>query len=314
VPSSLVSIIVPAFNEKESLKELHARTQKVFNNLGRPFELIFIDDGSNDGTLDFLKDLQSNHSNIVILRHFKNFGKSLALMQGFDVARGDIAITLDADLQDRPEEIPYFIQKIEEGYDFVNGWRKTRQDTGSKRLVSKLFNGLIDLIFHIQFKDVNCGFKAFTREVYQWVDLKGDLHRLIPVLIAHKGFKVTEIPVVHEERKYGASKYRLLRHRGLLDIIALAASTTTQIRPFHFFCELGAAVWLLAILSFGGWYLGTEFLSQAGQILLLILGLWALTLGTFLPIFGFYLEIEATRYQGPEWRNQLIKESIDLRD
>ena len=111
MPSSLVSIIVPAFNEKESLKELHARTQKVFNNLGRPFELIFIDDGSNDGTLDFLKDLQSNHSNIVILRHFKNFGKSLALMQGFDVARGDIAITLDADLQDRPEEIPYFIQK-----------------------------------------------------------------------------------------------------------------------------------------------------------------------------------------------------------
>ena len=309
-----ISIVIPLLNEQNSLEELSSSVSSVINDLNLKYEIILIDDGSTDNSWKIISKICTKNQYIKGIRFLKNFGKSLALMQGFDVARGDIAITLDADLQDRPEEIPYFIQKIEEGYDFVNGWRKTRQDTGSKRLVSKLFNGLIDLIFHIQFKDVNCGFKAFTREVYQWVDLKGGLHRLIPVLIAHKGFKVTEIPVVHEERKYGASKYRLLRHRGLLDIIALAASTTTQIRPFHFFCELGAAVWLLAILSFGGWYLGTEFLSQAGQILLLILGLWALTLGTFLPIFGFYLEIEATRYQGPEWRNQLIKESIDLRD
>jgi glycosyltransferase involved in cell wall biosynthesis len=314
MPNPLISVIVPAFNEKESLEELHTRTKEVFSKLDRPFELIFIDDGSTDGTFEFLKSLQSKHPNIVIIRHFKNSGKSLALMQGFNAARGGIAITLDADLQDRPEEIPNFLRKIEEGYDFVNGWRKNRKDTVSKRLVSMLFNSLIRLIFHIKFNDVNCGFKAFTREAYCWIELKGDLHRLIPILIAHKGFRATEIPVIHEDRKYGVSKYKLFRHRGLLDIIALAAGTTTQVRPFHFFCELGVVLWFLAVISLGSWFLGHEFLSLGKQFFLLLVGLWTLSLGTFFPIFGFYMEIQATYFQGTEWRSKLIKESSDLRD
>ena len=295
------------------MEELHKRINEVFCQLDRPFEIIFIDDGSTDGSFKLLKELQLKHSNIVILRHFKNCGKSLGLMQGFDNARGDIAITLDADLQDNPEEIPNFIEKIEEGYEFVNGWRKTRKDTICKRLVSKVFNSLIQLIFHIRFSDVNCGFKAFTREAYKWVDLKGDLHRLIPVFIAHKGFKVTEIPVTHNDRKHGISKYKLLRHRGLLDIIALAARSTTQIRPFHFFCELGGFLWFLALIFFSCWFFGYEFFSVRAQVSLLFLSLWTLTLGTFLPIFGFYMEIEATRFQGAEWRSHLIKEASDLR-
>ena len=136
----LVSIIVPAYNEVENIGELYTRIEEVFNQMGRSYELIFIDDGSNDGTFENLRTLQSKNSNLVILRHYKNLGKSLALMQGFDTARGDIAVTLDADLQDRPEEIPKFINKMEEGYDFVNGWRKERKDTNIKRFVSKFFN------------------------------------------------------------------------------------------------------------------------------------------------------------------------------
>jgi glycosyltransferase involved in cell wall biosynthesis len=313
VKNSLISIIIPAFDEKESLEELHARIQAVFDKMERVFELIFVDDGSSDGTFEFLKDLQSKNPHIIVIRHFKNRGKSLALMQGFEFAKGNIAITLDADLQDLPEEIPNFIKKIEEGYDFVNGWRQDRQDSVIKRLVSKFFNYLILLIFHVKFNDVNCGFKAYTRDVYKWLDLKGDLHRLIPVLVASKGYKIFEVPVDHEKRRYGKSKYKLFRHRGLLDIIALAASHTTQIRPFHFFCELGMILLLVAALFFMGWCLSYESLPLFAQVLIAVGGIWSLSLGTLFPIFGFYLEIESSRFQGSEYRRGLIKETIDSR-
>lgn len=311
MPPSLVSIIVPAFNEKNSVEELHARIKEVFGKLDRPFELIVVDDGSTDGTFEKLRTLLAKNPNITIIRHFKNRGKSLTLMQGFDVAKGEIAITLDADLQDQPEEIPNFIKKIEEGYDFVNGCRQERKDTRAKRMASKIFNWLISQIFRVKFNDINCGFKAYTRKVYQWLDLRGDLHRLIPVIVVHMGYKTTEIPVEHKDRKYGSSKYKLFRYRGLLDIIALAASSTTQIRPFHFFCELGAVLWILAILSLFGLVIGLEVFPLGALVCLVVIVLWALSLGTFLPIFGFYLEIEATRYQGLEWRKKLIQESLN---
>ena len=310
----LISVIVPAFNEKASISELHSRTQAVFDQIERSFELIFVDDGSSDGTFELLKDLQSKYPNIVVVRHFKNRGKSLALMQGFDRAQGAIAITMDADLQDVPEEIPQFINKIEEGFDFVNGWRKDRTDALPKRLVSKIFNELIHLIFKVEFDDINCGFKAYRRTVFEGLDLRGDLHRLIPVVIAHKGHSVAQIPVKHQKRKYGVSKYKLFRHRGLLDIIALAASTTTHTRPFHVFSEVGFFFWLLTFLAFGGWLVGHEGLPVTAQVLIAVVGIWALSLGTLLPILGFYLEIESSRFQGREWRKNLIKDLIDRRN
>ena len=309
----LVSIIVPAYNEVENIGELYTRIEEVFNQMGRSYELIFIDDGSNDGTFENLRTLQSKNSNLVILRHYKNLGKSLALMQGFDTARGDIAVTLDADLQDRPEEIPKFINKMEEGYDFVNGWRKERKDTNIKRFVSKFFNILIVAIFKVRFNDINCGLKAYGLKVYKSLDLKGDLHRLVPVIVAHNGYKFFEIPVKHDKRKYGESKYKLFRHRGLLDIIALAAGTTTQIRPFHFFCERGLFLLLMAVLSFIVWCISYENFPFFVQALIAIGGLWCLFLGTLLPIFGFYLEIESSRFQRHEYRQGFIKEIIDSR-
>jgi glycosyltransferase involved in cell wall biosynthesis len=313
VKNSLISIIVPAFNEEESIAELHTRVKETFNQLNRPYEMIVIDDGSTDGTFEKLKALQAQDSNLVILRHYKNMGKSLALMQGFDAANGGIAITLDADLQDQPEEIPAFIKKIEEGYDFANGWRHQRKDPSIKRYVSKVFNILIAMIFKVKFNDVNCGLKAYSSKVYKWLDLKGDLHRLIPVIIAYKGYKVSEISVKHEERKFGESKYKLFRHRGLLDIIALAAGTTTQIRPFHYFCERGMVLLSMAALSFIVWCFSYESLPLFAQVLIAVGGLWCLSLGTLLPIFGFYLEIESSRFQRHEYRESLIKETIDSR-
>ena len=187
---SLVSVIVPAFNENESLEELCLRIKNVFEKLGRSFELIIVDDGSNDGTSEKLNSLLASYSNMTVVRHFKNNGKSLALMQGFDIARGEVAISIDADLQDQPEEIPNFLDKIDQGYDFVNGYRYERKDTWNKRFASKIFNLIVNLVFNVQIKDVNCGFKAYRRKVYQWLDLRGDLHRLIPIIEAHKAFKV----------------------------------------------------------------------------------------------------------------------------
>ncbi len=311
--NSLISVIVPSFNEEDSIAELYARTKNVLDLLGRPYEMVFVDDGSTDDTFKKLKELQSQDINLVIIRHYKNRGKSLALMQGFDAARGGIAITLDSDLQDQPEEIPNFIKKIEDGYDLVNGWRQKRQDSLVKRLGSKFFNFLILLIFGVKFHDVNCGFKAYKKEVYKWLDLRGDLHRLIPVLAEHKGLKVTEIPVEHKDRKYGVSKYKLIRHRGLLDIIALAISHSTQTRPFHFFSEIAIVFLLGAALSFTIWCLSFENLPFFAQALIGVGGIWCLSLGTLLPIFGLYLEIESSRFQRYDYRQELIKETLDSR-
>jgi glycosyltransferase involved in cell wall biosynthesis len=309
-PKGIVSVIVPAFNEKESLEELFTRVNNVFRQLDTTFEFIVIDDGSSDGTYEMLKEMRKAHPNIAMIRHYKNFGKSLALMQGFDMACGNVAITLDADLQDQPELIPDFLAKLEDGYDMVNGCRQGRKDTAAKRMVSKIYNKLVHLIFGYSFRDVNCGFKAYKRSAFDWLDLRGDLHRLIPVLVASKGLRVTEIPVPHKDRKHGKSKYKLFRHRGLLDLLALAVSQTTQVRPFHFFCELSALFWTAAVASFFVWVASTGTISSSLEVLIAIFGLWFVFVGTILPIFGFYLEISSYQNQGLKWRGKLIRDQI----
>jgi len=241
----------------------------------------------------------------------KNHGKSLALMQGFDLAKGEYAVTMDADLQDQPELIPKLIEKLEEGYDMVGGWRKDRKDTMSKRIVSRVFNILISKVFGCATQDINCGFKALKRSVYKKLELRGDLHRLIPIIVNDMGFKIGEVPIVHAERKYGKSKYKLFRHRGLLDIIAFYAKHTTQWRPFHVFCELAAVFWVIAFAALFAWILFEKNLSELLNALVVIFGAWSLFVGTLLPLFGFYLEIEADRYQNPEDRKRLIVETVN---
>jgi glycosyltransferase involved in cell wall biosynthesis len=246
----LVSIIVPALNEAESLPELFARTDAVMRSLGQPYEFWVVDDGSLDATAEVAGGLKNEHPQIGLITHRANHGKSMALMQGFAAARGEIIMTMDADLQDAPEDIPKLLTALENGYDLAGGWRHERRDPLTKRLVSKVFNALIKGIINREFKDINCGFKAFTREVAACLDLHGDMHRLIPALAASFGFKTTEVPVSHNPRKYGESRYKLLRWRGLLDLISFIVLRATQVRPFHVMCKMSFLSLIASVMFF----------------------------------------------------------------
>jgi glycosyltransferase involved in cell wall biosynthesis len=313
---NLVSIIVPALNEGKTIRELFYRIRKVMQSLNRPFEFVVIDDGSTDNTFELLKGMSLKYQNIVVIRHFRNHGKSLALMQGFDIARGDVAITMDADLQDLPEDISFFLEKIDQGYDMVNGWRINRKDSAVKRLVSKLFNIITSLFLKCNLHDINCGFKAIRRDVYQRLELRGDLHRLIPAIAISYGFRVTEIQVRHADRKFGNSRYRLLRHRGILDIISLIATSATQIRPFHIFSEIAALFWFAFFISFltrvgiklavSNPSVGIAMLSDS----IFYIGIWSGLVGTIAPLFGLTLEIMTKHHQDLSWRKNLVKDRI----
>ena len=316
--NELISIIIPALNESENFEELYERTKRVMNSIGRKFEFIVIDDGSNDGSYEKLLKMKVDHSNIGVVRHRKNHGKSMALMQGFAVAKGEIAITMDADLQDEPENIPAMLDKMSEGYDLVNGWRVNRKDKMSKRWVSKLFNAITGRILKTNVHDINCGFKCMRKPLYKKLELRGDLHRLIPVLANSYGHSVAEVEVAHAERKHGNTKYKLLRHRGLFDIIALMTTMTTKLRPFHVFCEMALVVWFFFVLAVGGIVALTTIYpyepSFAYNILLITMAAIAMVLmfaGIVLPITGILIDVLSAPFQGASWRKELIGEIVE---
>lgn len=313
---SLVSIVVPALNEAQSLNELYSRIKAVFVEINRPFEFVLVDDGSSDDTREVAAALCRDNDNVIVIHHMRRYGKSIALMQGFDAANGDVGITMDADLQDQPEMIPRLLDKLDEGYDLVNAYRYNRHDKSSRRFVSKLYNGFVSWVFNSDIKDVNCGLKALRRPVYKSLELYGDLHRLIPVIAELKAFKTIEVPVEHKDRKHGQSRYRLLRHRGFLDIVVLFIMNASESRPFHFFSELAFIFWSLAALCLFGW-IGVVFATtpdsghaiRIAGTLLGGIGTWAGFVGTILPLFGFFLEFEARRLQNAEWRLRLVKDT-----
>ncbi len=231
-----VSVIVPLLNEEESITELYQRLTSVLTQSASGHELIFIDDGSSDGSLEVLKGLRDNDRRVKIVGFMRNYGKSAALSEGFKVARGDVVVTIDADLQDTPEEIPGLIAKLDEGFDLVSGWKLNRQDPISKTLPSKVFNFLVSVVTGVKLHDVNCGLKAYRGEVVKRVSVYGELHRFIPVLAAWEGFRVTEKRVSHSERKFGASKYGTRRFiNGMLDLITVMFITRRATSPLHFF-------------------------------------------------------------------------------
>ncbi len=315
----LVSVIVPALNESASLEELYERTRRTLDDARQPFEFIVVDDGSTDDTVEKLKSMRHRHPNICILSHHRNHGKSLALMQGFAAARGQVAVIMDADLQDQPEVIPQFLDRIAEGYDLVNGWRKDRRDARSKVFVSGIFNLLTSRVFKCPIHDINCGFKAIGLPVYKQLELQGDLHRLIPAIVAGRGGRVTEIPVPHCPRKHGSSRYRLLRHRGLLDIIALVAGNATQFRPFHAFCEAAMLFWVAAVVAVAGW-IGLTVMGMDEALwmrlvrpLVALVGIGSAFIGILLPLYGFQIEVTCSRHQDAGWRRALLKERIDVK-
>ncbi len=244
-----ITVIIPLLNEEESLIELSELLEKVLEKeVQNKYEVIYIDDGSTDNSFNVIKEISKKNNNFKAIRFRRNYGKSAALAVGFEKAKGKIVFTMDADLQDDPNEIPRFLIKINEGYDLVSGWKKTRHDPFSKTFPSKFFNYVTSKVSGIKLHDFNCGLKAYKREVTKSLYVYGEMHRYLPALAFLDGFKVTEIPVLHHPRKHGHSKFGASRFiKGFLDLITVFFTTKYLKRPLHFFGTIGV---LFALLGF----------------------------------------------------------------
>lgn len=244
-----ISVVIPLFNEAESLPELFAWIKKVMLEHKFSFEVVFIDDGSNDNSWEVIEKLSSQNTEIKAIKFRRNYGKSAGLFCGFESAQGDVVITMDADLQDSPDEIPELYKMIKnDNYDIVSGWKKNRHDPVlTKNLPSKLYNFTVRKISGIKLHDMNCGLKAYKKNVIKSVEVYGEMHRYIPVLAKWAGYKkIGEKVVAHQERKYGTSKFGLERFiRGPLDLISITFITRFGKRPMHFFGIWGAIMFIL---------------------------------------------------------------------
>jgi dolichol-phosphate mannosyltransferase len=247
----MISIVIPCLNESESLKELISKIRSVFEADAPDHEVILVDDGSTDDSWQTIQSLAKEfpeHVRGVLFR--RNFGKAAALSAGIAQSKGETIVTMDADLQDDPKEIPRMLERLEAGYDVVSGWKKTRHDPWHKTMPSKVFNWLVNRVTGMQLNDHNCGFKAYAREVFDEVDLYGELHRFVPVLANSRGFRVTEIPVEHHARKHGHSKYGVTRiMKGFLDLITVFFLTSYRHRPQHLLGAIGLTCGSLGLVS-----------------------------------------------------------------
>ena len=284
-----ISIIVPAYNEQDSICELfHDISGKMKKVDCIEWEIWFINDGSSDNTENVILELCAQDSHVHIISFRKNFGKSAALQAGFRHATGDIIFTMDADLQDDPAEFQRFIDKIDEGYDLVVGWKTNRLDSLEKRLPSKLFNSVTAKASGIKLHDFDCGFKCFRQEVVESMDLYGELHRYIPVLTCRNGFRITEISVNHRKRVHGKSKYGLERYmRGLLDSLTTTFLLKYSDRPMYFFGRIGiiSAVigFLICLVLSIEWFFG----QSIGHRPMLVLGVLLIIVGFQAVSTGF---------------------------
>lgn len=235
-----ISVVVPLYNEEDSLVELSVALKKVLDSLRCSWEVYFIDDGSTDGSYQKLQEIHRVNNRFKCIKFKRNYGKSAALQEGFKAAKGDYVITMDADLQDDPEEIPALIAKLNEGFDLVSGWKKIRHDPFIKKHTSKLFNGVTSKMVGLKLHDYNCGLKAYVRDVVKHVKVYGEMHRYIPALAHLSGFRVTEMAVTHHERKYGTTKFGISRFfNGLFDLVTVLFTTKYIKRPLHLFGFIG---------------------------------------------------------------------------
>jgi len=275
----VLSVVVPAYNEEESLDPLYAEVRDVLDGLGEPWELIFVDDGSSDATVERMFALADADARVKVVKFVRNFGKSAAYMAGFGEVAGKIVVTLDADLQDDPNEIPRILARLrEERWDMIIGWKQGR--TGNephKALPSKVFNGLIAFLFGLRLHDSNCGFRVMRSEVARSLDLYGDQYRFIPEFAHVKGFRVTEEGVNHRKRKFGRSKYGPKRFwTGLLDLVTVRFITAFADRPLHFFGTFGLIPFFLGGLLevyvlLSKLFLGGTFQGHVGAIIIGVL-------------------------------------------
>jgi len=283
-----ISIIVPLYNEQDSLRQLFDEIAAVLNSIGMIWEVVFVNDGSTDGSATVLDSLANRSENVIVIEFRRNFGKAAALDAGMHAASGDIVITMDADLQDDPTEIPRFVEEICAGSEVVSGWKKHRKDPLDKTLPSRLFNWSVSRISGLKLNDFNCGFKAYAADAVRELRLYGELHRFVPVLLYWQGFRVTEIAVNHRSRKFGRSKYGLTRIvKGLLDLMTVVLNTRFAARPMHVFGSLGllmlsvgffCLLYLTILWFMEGGPIGTRPLLLFG-VLLVLAGLQAFAIG-----------------------------------
>ncbi|MBQ4026792.1 MAG: glycosyltransferase family 2 protein [Bacteroidales bacterium] len=314
-----ISVVVPLLNESESLPELCSRIAAVMHDEGMSYEILLIDDGSTDASWDVIKSLRESDPCVHGIRFRRNYGKSAALYCGFDRAEGDIVVTMDADLQDAPEEIPQMRRMIlEEGYDLVSGWKKHRKDNAlTKNLPSKLYNATARCITGIKLHDMNCGLKAYRSEVVKSIEVYGEMHRYIPYLAKNAGFKrIGEKAVHHEKRKYGKSKFGLERFvNGFLDLQSLWFLSTFGKKPMHFFGYSGLLMFLVGFVM-TVWIIAAKLIHQAQGLKfravtdqpLFYLALLAVVLGVMLFLAGLLGEMIAR--SAPERNHYNIKEEI----
>ena len=303
-----ISVIIPVYNEVESINELYKQLLKALQEFSR-YEIIFIDDGSSDGSVETIKKISELDNSINLIQFHRNYGKSAALAEGFKHAKGNYIVTMDADLQDDPKEISNLINKLEEGFDLVSGWKKDRKDPLSKRLPSKLFNFVTRLFTGVNIHDFNCGLKIYRKAVVKTLELYGGRHRYIPAMVGQKKFKVSEIIVNHRPRIYGETKYGGSRlFHGLFDLISILFLSKYTQSPMYFFGKIGLITFLSGIIIeiyvlYLKYSLGDPF---AKHMALLMLGILIIVVGIQFFSIGLVGEMIANSNQDKESR---VKES-----
>jgi glycosyltransferase involved in cell wall biosynthesis len=309
-----ISLVIPLYDEEESLRELYSRIIAVVKAENLSYEIIFIDDGSKDNSVSVIDKLLDEDRRVKLIEFRTNYGKSAALAAGFEAASGTFVFTMDADLQDDPEEIPNMLAKLHEGYDLVSGWKKVRHDPLEKRLASKVYNYFTSKVSGIKLHDFNCGLKAYRLSVVKSMKVYGELHRYLPVIAFKNGFRVTEIPVKHHARKHGVSKFGAARFaRGAFDLLTITFLTRYKMRPLHLFGLVGfftfslgfiLSVWLAFQRIFHNMYLSSRPLLWLG-VLLIIVGVQFFSIG----LLG-----EMITAAQPESDNFIIKRQVGLNE
>jgi len=313
-----ISVVVPVYNEEDNVAQLYQELSTVLESMDTDYEIIFVDDGSKDATLERLQEATSSHPAVKIIELRRNFGQTAAMAAGFDHARLDTVVTMDGDLQNDPREIPRLVAKLEEGFDLVAGWRKDRKDPFlSRKLPSIIANWLISKSINVQLHDYGCTLKAMTREVTQGIRLYGEMHRFIPALAAEMGARVAEVPVNHRPRIAGKSKYGITRTlRVILDLITVKFLLGYSKRPIHLFGTLGLSsgfvgAFGLAVMTYQRLFLGVPMGSRpllALSVMLVIIGLQFL-------VFGLLAEVLArTYYESQDKRIYVARRIIENTD
>jgi len=306
----MVSVVIPVHNEEGSLARLYDELANALDPHG-PWEAVFVDDGSTDGTYAALARLHDAREDVRVVRLRRNFGKAAALAAGFEQARGEVVVTIDSDLQDDPAEIPRLLAKLEEGFDLVSGWKTSRRDPFPRRVLSRVFNAALSAVSGLRLHDVNCGLKAYRAEVVRGLDLYGELHRFIPVLAHQEGYRVAELPVRHRPRAHGRSRYGPERYlRGFFDLLTVSFMGRYRHRPLHLFGGLGL---LLGLIGFGILAYLTA-LKVAGEAIghrpLLTLGVLLLVVG--IQLFSLGLVSELITAQHEQRRRERERDRDDL--